>query len=48
MKNFDGLKDVFKLIVDKMLENGLESDDELSYTNLYNKSWHSNLKDFMI
>lgn len=34
VKNFDDLKDVFKLMVGEMLENGLEGelDDELGYT----------------
>ena len=34
IKNFDDLKDVFKLMVGEMLENGLEGelDDELGYT----------------
>lgn len=34
VKNFDDLKDVFKLMVGEMLENGLqgELDDELGYT----------------
>ncbi len=34
VKNFDDLKDVFKLMVGEMLENGLdgELDDELDYT----------------
>ena len=34
VKNFDNLKDVFKLMVGEMLENGLdgELDDELGYT----------------
>ena len=36
VKNFDDLKDVFKLMVGEMLENGLEGelDDELGYTNM--------------
>ena len=35
IKNFDDLKDVFKMMVGEMLENGLdgELDDELGYTN---------------
>ena len=35
VKNFDDLKDVFKMMVGEMLENGLdgELDDELGYTN---------------
>ena len=46
IKNFDDLKDVFKMMVGEMLENGLdgELDDELGYTkydyrnkDLYNK-----------
>ena len=40
VKNFDDLKDVFKMMVGEMLENGLdgELDDELGYTNpQYNK-----------
>ena len=34
VKNFDDLKDVFKMMVGEMLENGLdgELDDELGYT----------------
>ena len=34
IKNFDDLKDVFKMMVGEMLENGLdgELDDELGYT----------------
>ncbi len=34
VKSFDDLKDVFKLMVGEMLENGLEGelDDELGYT----------------
>ena len=34
VKNFEDLKDVFKLMVGEMLENGLEGelDDELGYT----------------
>ncbi len=34
VKNFDDLKDVFKMMVGEMLENGLdgEIDDELGYT----------------
>ena len=34
VKNFDDLKDVFKLMVGEMLENGLEGelDNELGYT----------------
>ena len=34
VKSFDGLKDVFKLMVEEILENGLEGelDDELGYT----------------
>jgi len=35
VKNFDDLKDVFKLMVGEMFENGIEGelDDELSYIN---------------
>ena len=34
VKNFEDLKDVFKLMVGEMLENGLEGelDDKLGYT----------------
>lgn len=34
VKNFDDLKDAFKLMVGEMLENGLEGelDDQLGYT----------------
>ena len=34
VKNFDDMKDVFKMMVGEMLENGLdgELDDELGYT----------------
>ena len=37
VKNFDDLKDVFKMMVGEMLENGLdgELDDELGYTKYY-------------
>ena len=36
VKNFDDLKDVFKMMVGEMLENGLdgELDDELGYTTI--------------
>ena len=44
MKNFDDLKDVFKLMVGEMLENGLEGelDDELGYTKYDYRNKHGN------
>ena len=42
VKNFDDLKDVFKMMVGEMLENGLdgELDDELGYTKYDNTAVH--------
>ncbi len=39
VKNFDDLKDVFKMMVGEMLENGLdgELDDEWQNLDLYNE-----------
>lgn len=44
VKNFDDLKDVFKLMVGEMLENGLEGelDDELGYTKYDYRNKHGN------